>query len=295
MASNRDSKIKSIERLLQAFSESELQWLEQTLLILDTPANRPRKQSIQQITSLIPALTDSKIEWLESVLKEFNVTRTYKLSPESFFDSDMLERFGDALLIHHSFSHEPFTKDRFEYVLEKVCKKAGKSARLAPKGNPGYDISIDQEHFSLKTQADSSIKKDFIHISKFMELGKGRWGNQVEDLYGLRDQFLAHMDSYDRILILRNLRRHPQLGFYELVEVPKTLLEEAKEGRFEMMHKSTQNPKPGYCRVFDQSNELKFELYFDGGGERKLQIKQLRKDLCFVHATWDLAGGTLPL
>jgi type II restriction enzyme len=240
-------------------------------------------------------LTDSKIDWLESVLKEFSVPRTYKLSPSSFLDLNMLERIGDALLVHHSFSQEPFTEDRFEYVLEQVCRKSGRNAYLAPKGNPGHDITIDKIRFSLKTQADSSIKLKEIHISKFMELGKGKWGTDVADLHGLRDQFLKHMQSYDRILILRNLRRHPKPGFYELVELPKNLLEEARDGAFEMMQKSPQNPKPGYCRVFDRNDTLKFELYFDGGGERKLQIRHIRKDLCFLHATWDLAGGRLPL
>ena len=35
---------------------------------------------------------------------------------------------------------------------------------------------------------------------------------------------------------------------------------------------------------------MKYQLYFDGGTERKLQIKNLRKDLCTVHATWVFAS-----
>ncbi|MBK7271462.1 MAG: hypothetical protein IPI07_18805 [Flavobacteriales bacterium] len=27
-------------------------------------------------------------------------------------------------------------------------------------------------------------------------------------------------------------------------------------------------------------------MYFDGGGERKLQVQHLRKSLCLVHAEW---------
>jgi hypothetical protein len=36
----------------------------------------------------------------------------------------------------------------------------------------------------------------------------------------------------------------------------------------------------------EKAGELLFSLYFDGGGERKLQIKSLKKGLCKVHATW---------
>jgi type II restriction enzyme len=32
-----------------------------------------------------------------------------------------------------------------------------------------------------------------------------------------------------------------------------------------------------------------YELYFDGGTERKLQVKNLRRDLCRIHATWQFA------
>ena len=38
---------------------------------------------------------------------------------------------------------------------------------------------------------------------------------------------------------------------------------------------------------------VKFSLYFDGGTERKLQIKHLRKDLCKIHATWIFGSAAL--
>ena len=53
-----------------------------------------------------------------------------------------------------------------------------------------------------------------------------------------------------------------------------------------MRKHSKQTPKPGYCDVKDTDGTLKYQLYFDGGTERKLQIKHLKKDLCIVHARW---------
>lgn len=37
----------------------------------------------------------------------------------------------------------------------------------------------------------------------------------------------------------------------------------------------------------------KYALYFDGGTERKLQIKSLRKSLCVVHASWEFESADL--
>ncbi len=36
---------------------------------------------------------------------------------------------------------------------------------------------------------------------------------------------------------------------------------------------------------------MDFQLYFDGGTERKLQIKHLLKSLCVVHAEWKFDIG----
>ena len=125
-----------------------------------------------------------------------------------------------------------------------------------------------------------------------MELGKGDWSNKPEQLKGLRDQFLHHMKNYERIVTLRAWEREEKgkkFWHYELVEIPKALLEEAAKGKLEMRLESTQNPKPGYCTVKDGKGNVKFALYFDGGTERKLQVKDLKKSLCIVHGEWDFS------
>jgi len=134
---------------------------------------------------------------------------------------------------------------------------------------------------SLKSEAAANINADYIHVSKWMELGKGEWV-----LEKLRDAFLEHMRSYERIFTLRCLSAGPTTYSYELVEIPKALLLESQNCRLEIRNESKQSPKPGYGYVTDGHGNLKFALYFDGGTERKLQIKHIRKSLCLVHATW---------
>jgi type II restriction enzyme len=99
------------------------------------------------------------------------------------------------------------------------------------------------------------------------------------------------MGSYNRIFTLRCLSAGPAKVHYELVEIPKALLMEAAHCELEVREDSRQNPKPGYGYVKDAAGRLKFSLYFDGGSERKLQIKGLRKDLCKVHATWTFGSA----
>jgi hypothetical protein len=203
--------------------------------------------------------------------------------------ADGLGAMVGAWWCHREASAEPFTKDKFEHATVDILNRTGQKAELARCGNPGHDLTVDRERWSLNTQADRAIKKYTLHISKFMELGKGRWETE-RDLVGLREQFLRHMDSYDRILSLRCFRTAMQDGTtqyeYELVEIPKALMLQAKTGKLRLMHDSPQTPKPGYCDVVSDKALLLFRLYFDGGTERKLQIRDLGKAFCVVHATW---------
>jgi type II restriction enzyme len=120
-----------------------------------------------------------------------------------------------------------------------------------------------------------------------MELGKGKWKVKA-DLCGLRDRFFKHLKAYDRIFQLRRLTDTETVQEYELVEIPKDLLKKAETGTFKMMMKSKQIPKPGTCTVKDEHGRKLFELYFDGGTERKLQIRHLDKCRCVVHAVWKI-------
>ena len=245
-----------------------------------------KEEQTRQLLQRLSGLSASQQAALLTIVEQFERRFEFYRKPDSDLVSDcVLREFGDTLRVHHCFSAEAFTKDKFEYALERVLNFCKIPARRAARGNPGHDITIRDVPVSLKTQADAGIKTGFIHISKFMELGKGQWGDNVEDLRGLRDRFFNHMRSYDRILTLRRLR-YPGVHHYELVEIPKELLLEAEHGQLTMMTKSTQNPKPGYCTVMTARGSMAFQLYFDGGTERKLQIRLIDKSLCIVHATW---------
>ena len=245
-----------------------------------------RENRVEKLLQAIPDLSDFGLKLIGDIVTVFQQPKDFSRHANSTIVTDrVLDDFGDVLRMHHCLSREPFSKDKFEYALEKVLNGAGIEPELAPRGQPGFDIRILSDQFSLKTEAAKNIKVDTIYISKFMELGGGEWSSNPEDLEGLRGQFLQNLTTIDRILVLRASEKEGPKYRYELVEIPKALLKKAEFGRLEMKLKSKQDPKPGYCRV-EEDGELQFSLYFDGGGERKLQIKSLRKSLCTVRASW---------
>jgi len=247
---------------------------------------------VERLSAALRELTAPQLNFIEAVVKQFRrpFLKIERNPASDLVGAAVLRDFGDVLRMHHCFSKEALSKDRFEYAFEKTLFLSGRTAAMAAsRTNRGHDITVDGVPYSLKTQADKGIKEDELYISKFMELGKGHWSASVRDLRGLRDQFLHHMNAYERIFSLRCLSKAPTHWRYELVEIPKALLQEASEGKLTVCRDSTQSPKPGYCDVTDAAGNLKFQLYFDAGSERKLQIKHLRKDLCTVHAQWEFA------
>jgi type II restriction enzyme len=247
------------------------------------------EKEIDEIIDAIRRLTPTQQQWIKATILAFGSPRKYWRAPNSDIISQaVLDNLGDRLLSHHAGSRQALSKDRFEFALEAALNASGIIAHLVKsRTTRGHDITIAGTPVSLKTEAAAKIKEDSIHVSKWMELGKGEWKLPL-----LRDRFLEHMRSYERIFTLRCLDTDPTKVRYELVEIPKALMLEASNCQLEVCEDSRQNPKPGYGYVRDDAGQMKYALYFDGGTERKLQIKNLRKDLCKVHATWTLGSAT---
>lgn len=242
----------------------------------------------QELLDALGRLTPAQQQWVKSAIHSFGAACTFRRAPNSDVVTDaVLASLGDRLLSHHAGSRQALSKDRFEFAFESALNESGIPAQLVKsRTNRGHDINIRGVPVSLKTEAAATIKDDAIHVSKWMELGKGEWKLPL-----LLDLFLEHMQSYDRIFTLRRLKDQGATIRYELVEIPKALLLEAANCELEVCTNSRQNPQPGYGYVRDAAGQLKYSLYFDGGTERKLQIKHLRKDLCKVHASWEFETG----
>lgn len=254
------------------------------------PIVEGKSDIVAWIVKTLPTMPGSQVDCVRAVIQAFACPLKMTLGKSDFATDDFARTFSDILRLHHVFSAEAFTKDKFEHAMVKCLNASGHKAVFAPRGNRGHDITVDGHPWSLKSQADSGIKRDKIYISKFMELGKGQWVDE-KDLARLRDSMIEHMQSYDRIFTLRCLSNNPRYKQpnsyeYELVEIPKDLLLRAKDGKIEMRHESRQTPKPGYCTVTNSLGGCLCSLYFDGGTERKLQIKDICISECCIHARW---------
>ncbi|EOI3570788.1 hypothetical protein [Cronobacter dublinensis] len=226
---------------------------------------------------------DNFLKWM----KAFDVEKVYKKTSGDIFNDKFFEIFGDKLITHHFSTSQPLTKTLFEHAFNDSLNESGLSSFLAAsRTNPGHDLTVNNVRVSLKTEAARNISPSHIHVSKWMELGKGEWILEL-----LLKRFLDHLQNYERIFTLRYFKVSDYKFSYHLIEIPKNLLLEAKHAKLEVMTTSTQNPQPGYGYVLDNNGVKKFSLYFDGGSERKLQIKHLSLHQCIVHGIWEF---TLP-
>jgi hypothetical protein len=247
------------------------------------------EKEINELVDAIRRLTLKQQQLIKTTILAFGAPRKYwRAGNSDIISQAVLDNLGDRLQSHHAGSRQALSKDRFEFALEAALNASGIIAELVKsRTNRGHDLTIAGTPVSLKTEAAANIKEDLIHVSKWMELGEGEWKLPL-----LRDKFLEHMRSYERIFTLRCLDKDPAKVRYELVEIPKALMLEASKCQLEVREESRQTPKPGYGYVKDAAGHLKYALYFDGGTERKLQIKKLRKDLCKIHATWTFGSAT---
>lgn len=158
---------------------------------------------IGEIVEALRRLTPAQQQWVKSAIHAFAAACHFERSPNSEVITDaVLASLGDRLLSHHAGSRQALSKDRFEFAFEEALNAAGIAAQLVTsRTNRGHDINIRGVPVSLKTEAAASIKDDSIHVSKWMELGRGEWTLPL-----LRDLFLEHMQSYDRIFTLRRLK-----------------------------------------------------------------------------------------
>lgn len=135
--------------------------------------DKEKKELFDKLDSLTPA----QQQLIKSAILGFGIPRKFWRDANSdLITQDMLDNLGNRLLSHHVHSSQPLSKDRFEFAFSEALNAASiKSELVKSRTNRGHDISINGVPVSLKTEAAKNIKENVIHISKWMELGKGEW------------------------------------------------------------------------------------------------------------------------
>src|SRR4030067_1528837 len=99
-------------------------------------------ERIQRVISILRELKEGQkalVEEVATLLARQYIT-IWHLPSSDFVDDCLLYTLGDLIRVHHAFSKGPFTKDKFEYALEKAKNLCGVRAELSNSGTPGHDI-----------------------------------------------------------------------------------------------------------------------------------------------------------
>jgi hypothetical protein len=68
---------------------------------------------VKYLISSIPELTLGQMHWIERVVSVFREEHQFTIHRSDLFDEELLRNFGEAMRVHHSFSAEPFSKDKW--------------------------------------------------------------------------------------------------------------------------------------------------------------------------------------
>jgi type II restriction enzyme len=206
-----------------------------------------------------------------------------------------VDRFTWGLKMFHASHHATavLNKKAFEFLFDAASVAAGRDSRLTPNPSfPGRDVTVDGTRFSLKTATLQGLEDRPIKISKFMELKAMRSFRTRVGFFEGRKYVLAHLEKYDRILMLRVFGSLAATGEvrYELREIDCSLLAKLEHVTEADFVNPTQDKDDAdriesiSCRVGD-AHHPDFRVRFDGSVE-KVTIDSLRTEMSPLHGSW---------
>lgn len=233
-------------------------------------------------------LTSQRVRILVEMANALGRQVEVEASPDSDLMTPLfVEDFTARLIVYHAMHEEKITKKTFEYIFRGASSAAGYSAELTGNPvNPGADVTVDGTKFSLKTEAAKNLSVKCVHISKFME---ARWirncRTEADFAREACSRIIAHLASYDRIIVLRASDLSEGRVQYSLIEIPVNLLRLVKNLDVADFTRPTRNGSSSAKVKVD--GLVAFTVRLDGSVE-KVTMAGLRTDLCIEHASWAL-------
>ncbi len=243
--------------------------------------------TIEDVVRILENLPQDKLDCVHRVASALRRGVHCSVAPDSDIANDQFnDSFCNTLLTYHALHQEKLKKVTFEFAFRDACTAAGREARLAiSQTEPGYDIEVDGVKYSLKTQADSQIRDNRIHLTKLMEAaGIQSFQDTRDNVRYTLEHILPHLLEADRMLVLRAFDEPEGVVRYELVEIPMSLLLRVGDVKAEDFSEPTEKKRTTHAWVCLDDIRA-FSLYFDGSDE-KIQIQHLRSELCWQHACW---------
>jgi hypothetical protein len=205
----------------------------------------------------------------------------FAISDNSMFTENDATYISKRLQLHHSITSQPLNKEAFEYLLVDVFARKGFEAEKTMRRDyPGEDVKIGNEKWSLKTETGKDTRPDRIHFTKFMECAWQKdYKSPTDYVEDAIQRILAHLSNYDRIITLRYIQAS---GIYEIVEVPKSLIQVVQyveEGQL-----SVPTKRGGITMYLESTRNKGIRFRFDGSDD-KLVLTGIPVARCIKHLT----------
>lgn len=190
------------------------------------------------------------------------------------------KEFRATLLIHHYFLKAPLATNSFEAAFVRAALGAGLDVKPAADGNRFWDVEVEGRKISLKSTAQKGLKVKTLHISKLCEaawIQDMRRADQREQ--ATKQLFADYTDSVDSIIQLRLFRNS---AFYEMVEIPTSLLAQVAD-----VPRAEFAPDGPTIGIPVGKNPPDFTLKLDRS-DAKVTLANINKEACSVVGTWQL-------
>jgi len=201
------------------------------------------------------------------------------MGENSMFTEEDALYISKRIQLHYSISAQPLSKEAFEYLLVDTFRRRGMAAeKIERRDHSGEDISVGEEKWSLKTETGMATKSDRLHFTKFMECAwqkdYTRDADYVEDAVM---RILHHLSHYQRIFTLRFIHAD---GSYEIVEVPKSLIEVVQYVEEDQL--SVRTRRGGITMYLESTRNKGIRFRFDGSDD-KLVLTGIPVQRCIRH------------
>ena len=225
------------------------------------------------------------LDLVEQIRSSLSRPASYRIHDKSIFSEEDVIYISKRLQLHHSINDEPVNKETFEYLIVSVFQRNGVIARkIERRDNPGEDVCIGDEKWSLKTESGKNIKVNQLHITKFMECAWQKDYTSINDyISDAVPRILSHTSNYGRIFTFRYL---PNTLNYQLVEIPKDQVDWVSKADISQLSDRT---KRGGITLFSKSDQPRLVRFRFDGSDDKLTLTGIKLEDCILHA--EILGG----
>lgn len=249
-------------------------------------------EGFQVLAGVFEQLTPRRRALVLRMAEALTVPADVEPHDSDLVDAAFSETLANSFLLHHAIHEEPLNKESFEYVMKGCAEAGGHVAALNPgRGTGTWDLRIDDVRWSLKTEAARGISRNTVKIEKLME---ARWvrecTNPARCAAAVRAQIPAHMDGYDRIVVLRAFRRPGGAMRYDLVEPPKELLLQKLTTVVDAVF-TKEGSKESYGANIDDAAGRIFRILLDSSVE-KVRI-WFNVQRCKFHGSWTVQSADI--